>query len=67
MNGATPIETVVNIIVNGNVSDVVINKGVTAKIHFTGDLIDKAARPGEQERRRVRSYHRRRDGESAAR
>lgn len=41
-NGTTAIETEYNIIVNGNVGDVTVNKGATVKVHFKGNLSAKA-------------------------
>ncbi len=41
-NGAIPVETEINVIVNGNVGDVTVNKGATLKVHFKGDLSAKA-------------------------
>lgn len=41
-NGSTPIETEINVIVNGNVGDVTVNKGATVKVHFKGNFDAKA-------------------------
>ena len=41
-DGSTPIETEYNIVVNGDVGDVTVNKGVMAKVHFRGNLSAKA-------------------------
>ena len=39
--GSTPIETEINVVVNGNVGDVTVNKGATVKVWFRGDLSAK--------------------------
>jgi hypothetical protein len=43
-NAGNPAETYVTIVVNGDVSNITIAKGVNAKIYFTGDLSIKASK-----------------------
>jgi hypothetical protein len=41
-HGSTPVETEINVVVNGNVGDITVRKGVTLKVHFKGNLNSKA-------------------------